>query len=429
MPSNSRIGDAFVAVCCLTGDTQVSLLNGTEIPIKDLVGLKEFWVYSYDINRNEIVPSKGYNCQMLRKNVSILKIILDNNDIIKCTLDHEILMRNGNYKKSDKLKLGDSLMPLYRRINNGYEEIKNSTSKRNGRWVHTHKLVYKWKYGDDIKKYKITHHKDLNYRNNNPANILSINSSNHSKYHRTINNPMFNIQSNIKRGFDKIMFDRMKQKNPMYNKESFNKMIDHHPMKNKNTRKKVSNGVNKLYDNGSILRNRIKNVIQKVLTLNLKLTEDNYNNLKGGGVPCYNKVTKYFSSIENAIEYTKTYNHKIKSIQYLNEKEDTYCFTVDRYHNFALTSGIFVKNCCHPPIPCIATAGVIVTGSGDHTVDGSAQARTGDIGVAFCGHLTVIVSGSGQSDTNGRGKARAGDPVAACPVGAIVSGTGKEDTG
>ena len=42
---------------------------------------------------------------------------------------------------------------------------------------------------------------------------------------------------------------------------------------------------------------------------------------------------------------SKFYNHKVVKIEHLNIKEDVYDMTVDKYHNFAIDSGIFVHNC------------------------------------------------------------------------------------
>jgi tRNA-splicing ligase RtcB len=39
------------------------------------------------------------------------------------------------------------------------------------------------------------------------------------------------------------------------------------------------------------------------------------------------------------------YNHKVKRVQWLSEREDVYCLTVPGYANFALSAGVFVHNC------------------------------------------------------------------------------------
>ena len=48
-----------------------------------------------------------------------------------------------------------------------------------------------------------------------------------------------------------------------------------------------------------------------------------------------------FARLEDAV---KNYNHKITSIEYLNDKIDVYDLEVEKTHNFALASGIFVHN-------------------------------------------------------------------------------------
>ena len=78
--------------------------------------------------------------------------------------------------------------------------------------------------------------------------------------------------------------------------------------------------------------------------------------------------------------------------------------------------------CCHPPIPCIGMAGLIVTGSPDTDTEESPQARVGDIGIGFCGHSTMIVAGSPTVEVNSRDAARVGDPVSGCITGAMVTG-------
>jgi hypothetical protein len=83
--------------------------------------------------------------------------------------------------------------------------------------------------------------------------------------------------------------------------------------------------------------------------------------------------------------------------------------------------------CCHPPIPCIGMAGIIVTGCGCNNTDDRVSAIVGSLGVGFCGHPTVIVAGSGVTNCEGSSEARVGDPVVGCIIGAMVTGSGVRD--
>jgi DNA gyrase subunit B len=60
---------------------------------------------------------------------------------------------------------------------------------------------------------------------------------------------------------------------------------------------------------------------------------------------CNTLINRFFSGdYINALEAVKNYNHKIKSIEYINEKIDVYDLEVPKTHNFALASGVFVHN-------------------------------------------------------------------------------------
>ena len=99
---------------CLTGDTKIPLADGTEYEIKDLIDKQEFYVYSFDVNLNSIVPGKA-TAHKTVINAKLMEITLDNDMVVKCTPDHLWMLRNGEYIAADKLVIGDSLKPLYRK--------------------------------------------------------------------------------------------------------------------------------------------------------------------------------------------------------------------------------------------------------------------------------------------------------------------------
>lgn len=167
-------------VVCFTGDTKVSLLDGDEVKIEDLVGRKEFYVYSYDYYTNSIVPGRAHSCRKTKQNVPVLKITLDSGEVIRCDCNERFLLRNRKYKLANELCAGDSLMPLYRRLNEkGYEEI---LQPKDG-WQRTHRVSYNWKYGGIIKKKFVAHHKDYDKLNNSPGNILAMRWDDHFWFH------------------------------------------------------------------------------------------------------------------------------------------------------------------------------------------------------------------------------------------------------
>jgi len=85
--------------------------------------------------------------------------------------------------------------------------------------------------------------------------------------------------------------------------------------------------------------------------------------------------------------------------------------------------------CCHPPIPCIGMSGVLITGAGRITVEGSKVSRITDIVLAGCGHTGVMVTGSGTEISEGLGTVRVTDQFVGCFTGSLVTGAATDQTG
>lgn len=100
---------------CFTGDTQIKLLNGTSISLKELADKGrdyKFWVYA-SLKDGSIIPAKAYNAHKTKEVKKLAIVTLDNGRKERCTLDHLFRMRNGLYTQAKNLKINDLLMPLY----------------------------------------------------------------------------------------------------------------------------------------------------------------------------------------------------------------------------------------------------------------------------------------------------------------------------
>ena len=106
----TRIGERYnnIEFGCFTGETLIPLLSGTEVPIRDLVGTPS-WVYGIYNGFVRPVQTTG---AISRGVQPVIRVGLDNGKEITCTLNHLFLMRDGTYLPANKLKSGDSLMPL-----------------------------------------------------------------------------------------------------------------------------------------------------------------------------------------------------------------------------------------------------------------------------------------------------------------------------
>ena len=67
-------------------------------------------------------------------------------------------------------------------------------------------------------------------------------------------------------------------------------------------------------------------------------------NRNANWIPRLETALKYFSTFDEFVSASQTYNHKIVSLRWLEECADVYDITVDVHHNFLLASGVFVHN-------------------------------------------------------------------------------------
>ena len=148
---------------CLTGDTKIPLLDGRILSLSDIVNEyekgKKLWVYSCSILKgNKLMPMPISWAGKTRENAKLVKITLDNGEIIRCTPDHKFPTRKGEKISASDLCPGDSLMPFRRykdkitRIDklkgelNGYEKVYDPSDKK---WKWTHRIVVSVEYLDE----------------------------------------------------------------------------------------------------------------------------------------------------------------------------------------------------------------------------------------------------------------------------------------
>lgn len=362
---------------CVTGDTKISLMDGREVPIKKLAGKSDFYVYSYDHSTNTIVPGRVRKCGRTIRNAKLVEVTLDNNETIRCTPDHPFLTRNRRYVEAQKLKVGDSIMPLYRRENSrGYEELLQPK----GHWETTHRMVYNWKYGGLIPRAAICHHKSFNKRDNDPRHLLAVDKKKHWQYHGSktaernrVDNPMWNeiskqkmIASNHANG----CYKRKAESNPKLTDKIWNpENSEYHLYEDSRLRKLES--VQFQIDNDTLFGGPSSSTTKRNLTLSSKGQHQAQIAVRNGihhwqsaehskksSYRMRSNVNKKCPYCEDLFEgtqaqyarhcrtckYSVVVNHKIVAIRHLDYVEDVYDLVVDQYHNYATSAGVFVHN-------------------------------------------------------------------------------------
>lgn len=371
---------------CFTGDTLIPLVDGRSVPIKDLVGLDYFYVYSFDVQSNRFVVGKAHTCEIKEKNAEIVKVTLDSGEEIFCTPDHRFLLKDGTYKRVDEIKPNDSIEVLYKRLGSdklvkNYEQVLQRTG-----WEFTHHLSDIYNLENNIYSKSsgtIRHHQDFNKFNNSPENILRMVSSVMAETKRKLGQYIgcgFNFKSKervvrrkisdtrkrkIKSGEIALSnFEKCQEKNSelfksgkhylqseqhrlnmkRYNAERLKQGI--HPFKNESNRKKTSLRNTRILKDPSEQLKRIRErcvaAIKKVILEYGYWDESLYKGFVG--YPSL-KTIKRFDLNELIKEAT---NHKILSIERVGNA-DVYCFTVNKYHNFVVdvgnNSGVVAHNC------------------------------------------------------------------------------------
>jgi len=172
-------GTLVASEVCLTGDTEIPLLDGTARTIESLSGEQSFWVYSCTPD-GRIVPGKGHSARKTRENAEIVEVELDNGATVKCTADHPFMLRDGSYALAGSLGPGTSLMPLYRRKQkitggNDYEQVLVPSTET---WEFTHRIT-----SDECPRGYVRHHVDFNRFNNEPTNLRVMRANEHIALH------------------------------------------------------------------------------------------------------------------------------------------------------------------------------------------------------------------------------------------------------
>lgn len=388
----ARYSDFSEMEACIAGDTLIATPNGY-IEIQELAkkyGPDEtFIVYSYDHEKKQIVPALGKQARHTVTEMSY-KITFDSGKTLVATPDHRVMRRDGTYCEVQDLKIGDSMMPFYRKSlfskdknnNKGYQWIytmnKEDSTLNNG-WISEHRVIAEWIAGRKINKDEHVHHKNFIKHDNRPENLQIMSAKEHLSYHANIlNGKKWNYEENSEwiNNFKKNHSKFMKENNPAKRKDvTFAKILqvcdrDGYNWSHLQRVFDCSATVitNRLKDNGfnnftSFARaydptwknNGWNNKGKKNPRFDSSLTFQKICNAYEDGISVKtlsNKLDTTYSKIKNRIknegynsfkEFKQSFgNHKVVSIEPY-KVIDLYDLTVDGYKNYA-TDSIIVHN-------------------------------------------------------------------------------------
>ena len=375
---------------CFSEDTGVALVDGTSISLHNLVkcyeqGQKK---YGYGLNSDGNVVVQEIAAPRFIGRDALIEVTLDNGKKIRCTPDHEFITRKGVYEQAHELRPGDSLMPLYRYVQRGYEMVHHPGS---GQLEATYRLSDAWNISHG--KYEATdndhrHHIDHNKHNNNPWNITRMRAADHTRMH---NSEFYGygfdaeqhstkiseaIQQLWNSGSDEwrqaFSESQSRKSSGFWNEEEYSDrreaLIQHRisswtdekraAVAERMTERMSDDGIRQMIgekskdawarDNGerrkmqaAIMRENMTkhSITDEVLTDALRKA----GSIRGAArmLDCDRSVFRRFPEV---LSKFKT-NHKVLSVKELKGVHDVYCLTMPDTGNFALSAGVFVSNC------------------------------------------------------------------------------------
>ncbi|MDP2749850.1 MAG: DNA gyrase subunit A [Nanoarchaeota archaeon] len=392
---------------CFTADTKVKLVDGRELSFIELVeenksGKSNF---TFTVDENDLIKiAEIKNPRLTKKHQEIMKVVLDNGEEIKCTLNHKFMLKDGGYREAKDLKAGDSLMPSYFRHSTkeddvnavGYSMIFQPSLNL---WNFVHVLSDDWNLENRVynrSSGRLRHHLDFNKLNNSPGNIRRMNWEEHWKTHYEFtsekhkSNPEYcaKLAAGRKKFWSnpenrEAYSKRMRSRNlanwsdAEYRKqmsvtlsETNKNYLREHPEAIERFSKTASSTLKrlwkipeyrKLFHDKIVASNkkRITNFTGKKKFLkicfylkekNIPLTEENFEKVRidvfgRKSFTSWEKgLNKYYLGNRNLLMCEVSGNHKVAKVEFLREFADVYDLTVDKTHNFSLAAGVFVHN-------------------------------------------------------------------------------------
>lgn len=375
---------------CIELHEKIKLLSGKNISLIELVNefnntgqIKDKWTYSYDVETSKIVPGKIIWGGVTRKNAKVVKVTLDNGESNIVTPDHHFMLRNGTYIEAKDLKPGDSLMPLYTKLTHiktskkvPYELVYHPGLDM---WQETYRMVALHEgivnIGDELN----VHHEDLNPMNNSPCNLQGLTNKEHAYIHIQHKNFITTGRGNV--NLENYIEDtciicgkkftrHIKTNQTTCLKECRRERSRLDGIKSFEKRKYLCSPLVELQCPycGEIFARRqsyIDDIKSGIITCGekecYKKSFVDFNNTperkkiaseagkKGIGkrknrLAEWNKNDGFKTCVSKSLEARGLLNHKVVSVKWLTETVDTGDITVEKYHNFSLSSGIIVSN-------------------------------------------------------------------------------------
>ncbi|HEX8650496.1 MAG TPA: RtcB family protein [Pyrinomonadaceae bacterium] len=332
------MGPVGYDIGCFTADTLIPLVDGHSRPIGELAqSAEEIFVYALS-QEHKVVVAKA-TAEKTRTNAPLVKVTLDNGREITCTPDHEFMLRDGAYCQAQGLRPGVSLMPFNLRADkDGYKLIQHPATGTSQR---VHWLMARCDLLGEIPSIKgqqtIIHHRNFSPADNSPGNLQFMGDRDHMRYHRSHAEKFTHFQS---QEFESRRIKAIAEKastvegHAYFAERGTKNILAYMANRPEHFRASVAGNGERgkkyllAYNTSSEGRRKSSEVAHRQYVCET----------------CGETLTGGFG-IHNHRRWRHGYNHKVASVEPLEEMADVYCLTVPEYGNFALDAGVFVHNC------------------------------------------------------------------------------------
>lgn len=379
---------------CFSGDTKVMLADGTTPTFEEMAKRADegelFWGYS--LNEFGRIIITHFEAPRFIGRDSLLEIVLDNDEVIRCTPDHEFITRDGRLIQANDLRTNDALMPFDTSLWRGYPMVYQPL---NGMLYPAHRLADEWNLRHNIYDNidnSHRHHIDHNRQNNMPWNIQRMDATEHINYHNDeyYNGEDFDPEEHslaIKEALTELSKDpewrrqysevQSQRSTEYWHHEKYAEQRAIHIQKyvdawtdarreamsdrmkeyyqDPKHREEKSQQSQQVWKQADEARHNQQREIARHINLRKEITAERVEaalnqagSIRGAArlLNCDKSVFRRFQDTIAKFRSSPRYrNHKIKSIKSIAGDHDVYCLTAPETGNFALASGVFVKNC------------------------------------------------------------------------------------